>query len=813
MLKYSLAFSLPFLRLMVVGALGVGGTAAMANEEMVVVEEAPQTHDADFVMTRKKQPLERALSQVERHFGVSINYPLPLIKGYQVRTAFRARTAADAVGVLLMGLPFVYEVKGEYITIAPREVRRSRGAIVLGRVVDEDRQPLSNVRVEIFGLGADERRQSGVLTNEAGEFQIHTTGLEESVLKVGALGRETQSIVLRHPEFEVQVGTIILRMADVALGEVVVTPKELVARADREIIYPQKTVETAVDGVDLIEQLRSPGSRLLPTDVALTEETFAALNVRINGRRAQLFEVRALRFEDIIRVEYLYQPGPSGAEPYAINLVTRPRPGVAAGVDVRALCFGDLNLGAFGRIEGQHQTLSLQYEGEQARWRQYAWDEQSPLRTVQTQSSEAYRHERHQLALHADFRPHERHHFRITLSDDWQRKAMPRLVRMGTTSSDTLTQRESSHSPRLAVSYEGTAERNRRWETSVRAQHHHETNHRHFRIEDAASAAFDRRIRGFEVEVRAAYHYKWKRWESSFETQLENEDWRENRQTRYAYHAWKTKLGLQFASRRWTTHAALGAEHVAWDGNAHLLLHPAFGLRFKPSETLALWSQWQERAVAPTLAQRSALPLPLDPYRQSLGQVNLRPQRDWTAALGAEVRKKPWSASAGVEYTTARAPIGQYLETAGRYRWQNGRSSSDVSPFLAFDLSLWQQFLRWRSRYAFHHLTADAFSTHYHHLESEVSGRAGRWQYGLSLTTERRSLQGEREQRTALSQQTYLRYARASWTLGATFRPTQSREEILWRNSLDGGRKLRILPDVQPQILLTFQWRLAVAPE
>lgn len=811
--KYCPDFSPAFLRLLVVGALGVGATVAMAHEEMMVVEDAPQTHDADFVMTHKKQPLERALSQVERHFGVSINYPLPLIKGYQVKTAFRARTATDAVGVLLMGLPFVYEAKGEYITIAPREVRLGRGTLVLGRVVDEDRVPLSGVRVEIFGLGEDERRQSGVLTNEKGEFQIHTTGLAESVLKVSGLGRETHSIVLRNPEFELQVGTILLPMADIALGEVVVTPKELVARADREIVYPQKTVESAADGMDLIEQLRSPGSRLLPTDVALTEETFAALNVRINGRRAQLFEVRALRFEDIIRVEYLYQPGPSGAEPYAINLVTHPRPGLDAGVDLQTLCFGDLNLSTFGRIEGQHQTLSFQYEGEQTRWSQYLLDEQGPLRNLQTQSSEPYRHELHQLAFHADFRPHERHHWRVSLSDDWQRKVMPRLVRMGTTSSDSLTQGDYSHRPQFAVSYEGAAERHHRWETSVRAQHHHETTHRHFRSEDAASAPFDRRLQGSEIEARAAYHYKWKRWESSLETQFHNESFLENDQTRYHYHAWQTGLGLQYSSRHWMTHAALGVEHTAWDGNAHLLLNPTLGLRYKPSETLALWSQLQERSVAPTLEQRSPLPLPLDPYRQSLGQANLRPQREWTAALGAELRKTSWSASTGVEYTTAHAPIGKYLEDVGKYRWQNGRSSSDVSPFLAFDLALWQQFLRWRSRYAFHRLTADAFSTHYHYFESELSGRAGRWQYGASLTTERRSLQGEREQRIALSQQTYLRYARASWTIGVTFRPTRSREEILWRNSLDGGRKLRILPDVQPQILLTFQWRLAVAPE
>lgn len=798
---------------MVVGALGVGGTAAMANEEMVVVEEAPQTHDADFVMTRKKQPLERALSQVERHFGVSINYPLPLIKGYQVRTAFRAHTAADAVGVLLMGLPFVYEVKGEYITIAPREVRRSRGAIVLGRVVDEDRQPLSNVRVEIFGLGKDERRQSGVLTNEAGEFQLHTMGLEESVLKVSALGRETRSIVLRNPDFELQVGTIILSVTDIPLGEVVVTPQELVARADREIIYPQKTVETAVDGVDLIEQLRSPGSRLLPTDVALKEETFAALNVRINGRRAQLFEVRALRFEDIIRVEYLYQPGPSGAEPYAINLITRPRPGLAAGVDVRALCFGDLNLGAFGRIEGQHQTLSLQYEGEQARWRQYAWDEQSPLRTVQTQSSEAYRHECHQLALHADFRPHERHHFRITLSDDWQRKAMPRLVRMGTTSSDTLTQRESSHSPRLVVSYEGTAERNHRWETTVSVQHPTETAHRYFRIEDVAAVPFDRRVRGWEVEARAAYQYQWKRWKTSLETNFHHEALRENAQMRSAFQRWQAKFGVQYASRRWTTHAGLGAVSTAWSGHDYFLGLPTLALRYKPSEAFAVWGQLQAQAVAPTLDQRSPLVVPLDPYRQSVGSLHLKPQRERTAAFGAEVTQGGWSASGGVEYATTHAPIGLFLEHQGQYRWQNGGVASELSPFVAFDLALWKQVLRWRSRYAFHRLTADALSTHYHHLDTELSGRAGRWQYGVSLNTERRSLQGEREQRTALSQQTYLRYARASWTLGATFRPTQSREEILWRNSLDGGRTLRILPDVQPQILLTFQWRLAVAPE
>lgn len=806
-------FSCSFLRLIVVGALGVAASEVWAHEKLRFIEEASLSEKSDFVMTRKKLPLERAFSLVERHFGVSINYPLPLVRGYQVKTAFRARTAADAVGVLLMGLPFVYEVKGEYITIAPRAVQRSRGTLVVGRVVNEDRLPLSGIRVEIFGLGADERRQSGTLTNAEGEFQLYTGGLTESVLKVSGWGRETRSVVLRNPDFELQVGTLILAKADVALGEVIVTPKELVARADREIVYPPKGVEGAADGINLIEQLRSPGSRLLPTDVVLTEENFAALNVRINGRRARLFEVRALRFEDIIRVEYLYQPGSSGAEPYAINLITRPRPGGAVGVDVRALCFGEANLSAFGRMEEQRQTFSLHYEGKQTRWGKYWLDEKGALRTMNTQSSEPYRNEHHHLAFHSDFRLCERHRWRVSLSDDWQRSTTPRLVRASASASDTLTQRDYTHRPQVAVHYEGSAERHHRWEADIRWQHHHEVSHRHFRIAEAVSMPSERRLKGHEMEVNAAHHYQWKRWKTALETQFLHEYLRENAQTRYAFLSWQTNLGAQYSSRRWTIQAEVGVHHIAWDEKACFLLHPSLGVRFKPSESLAIWARAKEHAIVPTVYQRSLSVQPLDPYRRSVGGLNLRPEREWTTAFGVEARKAAWSASAGLEYTHSRAPIGHYLSTPYLYAWRNGCFSSDLSPFFAFDVALWPSYLRWRGRYAFHRLAADALTTHYHHLDSELGGKAGRWQYGVSVSTARRSLQGEWEHRTALSQQIFLRYAHASWTLGATVVPFRQREESVWRNVLDGGRIIRSLPNQTPQILFNFQWRFSVAPE
>lgn len=798
---------------MIVGALGVVGTTVWGNE----IEETHQpiitSEIHDFVLSRKKISLEQALSRVERHFGVSINYPHPLIRGYQVRTAFRARTAADAVGVLLMGLPFVFEAKGEYITIAPREVRRGRGTLVLGRVVDEDRMPLSGIRIEIFGLGDDERRQSGTLTNAEGEFHLNTTGLAAAVLKVSGLGRETHSIVLRNPDNELQVGTIILPTADVALNEVIVTPKELVERADREIVYPEKVVDGAVDGIELLEQLRSPSNSLLPTDVALTEETFAALNVHINGRRAQLFEVRALRLEAILRIEYLFQPGESDTQPYAINLITRPHPGVAAGVDVTAFCFDQLAVQAFGKVEKKKHTYAFHYESEQSRWTKYRHDEMGTLRTLYTEATEPYRHKRHNLVLTADYSPHERHRLRINVSDDWQRKTFPHLVRAGFSTSDTLTQRDHSHRSRFAVNYEGSTERRHRWLLNLKAQHHSANTYRHFRISGFPTVPFAVYYRGLKLNGHAAYRYQWRRWGTNFATNFRQEDYRENQQTSYLYNEWHTRVGLQYAAQRWMIRNGFDLDHTVFDGRSLVRLHPQMALRFKASEALVLSTQAQSKSVAPTFRQRSRLLLPLDPYRSQKGSADLRPTRVWTLKAGAECQREKWNAAAGVDYTYSRLPIGLYWHSPALYVWRNGRFATDLAPYCSFDVALWSQLLRWRARYAYHLLKTDALSTSYHDLETEISGRVGAWQYGLSLHTERRSLQGEMERRTAFSQQTFLRFSRASWTLGATFRPFLTCEKIRWRNALDGGTTQITLPNVQPQLLLTFQWRLSLTSE
>jgi len=106
------------------------------------------------------------------------------------------------------------------------------------------------------------------------------------------------------------------------LNEVVVQAPRVIRKADKDVYYPsQSAVENSRNGMQLLANLMIPS--LTVTDaLGSIKAGGQAVQVRINGREAQVDQVKALRPETVKRVEWIDNPGLryNGAN-YVLNFI------------------------------------------------------------------------------------------------------------------------------------------------------------------------------------------------------------------------------------------------------------------------------------------------------------------------------------------------------------------------------------------------------------------------------------------------------------------------------------------------------------
>lgn len=127
------------------------------------------------------------------------------------------------------------------------------------------------------------------------------------------------------------------------LHEVVVQAPKMVRKADMDIYYPSKSaVGNSKDGVQLLSNLMIPSLSVIDALNSI-QAAGESVELRINGRKSTLDQVRTLSPETIKRVEWIDNPGLkyNGAH-YVLNIiVTNP----AAGGSLSAMAKPALNQG------------------------------------------------------------------------------------------------------------------------------------------------------------------------------------------------------------------------------------------------------------------------------------------------------------------------------------------------------------------------------------------------------------------------------------------------------------------------------------
>ncbi|MFT3995012.1 MAG: TonB-dependent receptor [Dysgonomonas sp.] len=180
---------------------------------------------------------------------------------------------------------------------------------IRGRIVDATtKQPIELATIVL--LRGDSTYISGSQTDNAGLFAVAGQfSKQDCLLKAAFIGYKTSYIQLKGLASNTDLGDVELVEDSKLLGEVTVTGNRIINKVDRQVIMPDSMqVKSSVTAFDLLSNMAISGLNIDPVNrtVKIRNED---VQLRINGIRATIEEVVALRAQDILRVEYFEDPG------------------------------------------------------------------------------------------------------------------------------------------------------------------------------------------------------------------------------------------------------------------------------------------------------------------------------------------------------------------------------------------------------------------------------------------------------------------------------------------------------------------------
>ena len=198
-----------------------------------------------------------------------------------------------------------------------------------------DKVPLEFANVVL--QTADSVFITGTTTDGKGRFMLDKVKAGDYLLAVSSLGYETQYIALDGFNKSIDLKEILMEDAAVSLDGVTVSASNTSSRSDRKLIFPSdRQVKASTNGMDLLQQLMLPKITVNPMSNEIKVPGNGEVQLRINGVKVELDEIKALLPTDIIRIEFHDNPGLRyrNAEVVLDYIVRRPETGGNFSVDM-----------------------------------------------------------------------------------------------------------------------------------------------------------------------------------------------------------------------------------------------------------------------------------------------------------------------------------------------------------------------------------------------------------------------------------------------------------------------------------------------
>lgn len=269
---------------------------------------------------------------------------------------------------------------------------------------------------------------AGNTTDNTGKFQIKNIDNGNFILRISCIGYDDLSISIANLNSDLNLSEIGLTPHSVELNEVTITASPIIRKTDRQIILPTDNQRKASsNGVSLLQNLQLSRLVINPLDNSITIAGGESVNLRINGKEVSQPEIVALRPADIIRIEYLDNPGLRyGNVGAVVNYVVRhnEKGGNISGDftnGVSLLGYGEYNLSAKYNTSKSELSAVVALGRRDLKWIRENYETfnfpENQLENIEIGTPTKMKYDDYNLILNYNYFSNENSMLSITLSD------------------------------------------------------------------------------------------------------------------------------------------------------------------------------------------------------------------------------------------------------------------------------------------------------------------------------------------------------------------------------------------------------------
>ena len=180
---------------------------------------------------------------------------------------------------------------------------------ITGKIIDENNnQNIEYANVSL--MAQDSTFITGVATNNDGYFLLKEVNDGDYILCISCIGYENSYLSIHNLQANLNLGELPLSPDNVMLEGVTVTASPIIKKTDRQIILPtEMQTKAASNGVSLLRNLQLSRILVNPIDNSITVPGGDNVQLRMNGVEVTQAEIIAIRPADVIRIEYIDNPG------------------------------------------------------------------------------------------------------------------------------------------------------------------------------------------------------------------------------------------------------------------------------------------------------------------------------------------------------------------------------------------------------------------------------------------------------------------------------------------------------------------------
>ena len=150
---------------------------------------------------------------------------------------------------------------------------------------------------------------TGCVADQAGHFRMNNVQPGNYRICLSSIGYTNRIIQLPSLSRNTDLGDIKMDSASIALNEVVIKGSHVINGFEKKIVLPSAyQIKASTNAIELLWQMHLNQLTVDPVRNSITSSNQGEVQLRINGVKAEIQQIKALRPEDIIRVEYHDNP-------------------------------------------------------------------------------------------------------------------------------------------------------------------------------------------------------------------------------------------------------------------------------------------------------------------------------------------------------------------------------------------------------------------------------------------------------------------------------------------------------------------------